>query len=393
MRNARRLPRDAPQKEQRRNRLPVNEGMVLGRGAGRRGENPGRRVAVRARMPQRDFRVRVAMWGRRRPPTYGGACAQTFQNCVKRGPRVLLGHGAGRSRRISAAILCRKVRERRGQPRESVYFGQGPARQNPTFGPALRHYALTSARESPRTAFGGGLAPSAHPARAANRYRYPHGPPRRGPRVRRRGVRPGAGSAPGPERLEAIIRRPEGTRKMRSGAGMSRSRICLDTRVLVGLASGDSKQLGRLKWQILKKLTGGAIGVAVPRVAPGEAVAAVMRKARIKTKAGKVAAVGAMLCDLLDNPERMPEMPSGDPETPGAYGKPGVPEAAGLAVKLCGKGFDLGFADAPDAGPRVGRSIFGAPDRRRRKTSIACGQGTRERDAGERGTRWRVVSG
>ena len=180
---------------------------------------------------------------------------------------------------------------------------------------------------------------------------------------------------------------------MRSGAGMSRSRVCLDTRVLVGLASGDSKLVGRSKWQILKKLTGGAIDLAVPWVAPGGAVAAVMRKARIKTKADKAAAVGEMFCDLLDNPERMPEMPFGDPETPGAYGKPGVPQTAGLTVKLCGKGFDLGFADALDAGPRVGRSIFGAPDRRRRKASIECGQGTRERDAGERGTRERAVSG
>ena len=163
---------------------------------------------------------------------------------------------------------------------------------------------------------------------------------------------------------------------MRSGADMSRSRVCLDTRVLVGLASGNKGEHGHSKWQILKKLTGGAIDVAVPQVVLGEAATA----------------VGEMLCDLLDNHDGMPEMPSGDPETPGAYGKPGVPEAAGLAVKLCGKGFDLEFADAPDAGPRVGRSIFGAPDRRRRKTSIVCGQGTRERDAGEWGTRWRVVS-
>ena len=179
---------------------------------------------------------------------------------------------------------------------------------------------------------------------------------------------------------------------MRPGADISGSRVCLDTRVLVGLVSRDSKRRSRSEWKILKKLTGGAIDLAVPRVAPGGAVAAVMRKARIKTKADKAAAVGEMFCDLLDNPERMPEMPFGDPETPGAYGKPGVPQTAGLTVKLCGNGFDLGFADAPDAGPRVGRSIFGAPDRRRRKTPIACGQGTRERDAGEWGTRERAVS-
>ena len=180
---------------------------------------------------------------------------------------------------------------------------------------------------------------------------------------------------------------------MRPGADMSRSRVCLDTRVLVGLASVDMGERSHSKCQILKKLTGGAIDVVVPQVVLGEAVAAVMRKNRSKSKADKVTIVNEMLHDLLDNLERMPEMPSGDPEGPGAYGKPGVPETAGLTVKLCGKGFDLGFADAPDAGPRVGRSIFGAPDRRRRKTSIACGQGTRERDAGERGTRWRVVSG
>ena len=117
---------------------------------------------------------------------------------------------------------------------------------------------------------------------------------------------------------------------MRSGADMSRSRVCLDTRVLVGLASGNKGEHGHSKWQILKKLTGGAIDVAVPQVVLGEAATA----------------VGEMLCDLLDNHDGMPEMPSGDPETPGAYGKPGVPEAAGLAVKLCGKGFDLEFADA-----------------------------------------------
>lgn len=138
---------------------------------------------------------------------------------------------------------------------------------------------------------------------------------------------------------------------MRSGAGMSRSRICLDTRVLVGLASGDSKQLSRLKWQILKKLTGGAIDVVVPQVVLGEAVAAVVKKGHIEDKAK---AVGAIPNTLLNKLDRVPETPSGDPETPGAYGKPGVPEAAGLAVKLCGKGFDLGFADAPDAGPRIG---------------------------------------
>ena len=133
---------------------------------------------------------------------------------------------------------------------------------------------------------------------------------------------------------------------MLSGADMSRSRVYLDTWVLVGLASGDRGERNHSKWQILKKLTGGAIDVVVPQVVLGEAVAAVMRKNRSKSKADKVAIVNKMLHDLLDNLERMPEMPSGDPEGSGAYGKPGVPKTAELTVELCGKEFDLEFADA-----------------------------------------------
>ena len=130
---------------------------------------------------------------------------------------------------------------------------------------------------------------------------------------------------------------------MRSGADMSRSRVYLDTWVLVGLVSRDSKRRSRSEWKILKKLTGGAIDVVVPQVVLGEAVAAVVKKGHIEDKAK---AVGTILNILLNTPDRVPEMPSGDPEGPGAYGKPGVPETAGLTVKLCGKGFDLGFADA-----------------------------------------------
>ena len=68
---------------------------------------------------------------------------------------------------------------------------------------------------------------------------------------------------------------------MRSGADMSRSRVRLDTRVLVGLASGNRGERDHSKWQILKKHAGGAIDAAAPQVGLGEAVAAVMRKDRI----------------------------------------------------------------------------------------------------------------
>ena len=130
---------------------------------------------------------------------------------------------------------------------------------------------------------------------------------------------------------------------MQSRANMSRSRVYLDTWVLVGLISGNREERNHLEWKILKKLTGGAVDVVVPQVVLGEAVAAIMRKDGVKDK---VDAIGAMLNCLLNNLERIPEMPSGDAEGPGPYEKPGVPKTAKLTVKLCGEGFDLKFADA-----------------------------------------------
>ena len=51
---------------------------------------------------------------------------------------------------------------------------------------------------------------------------------------------------------EAIICHVNGTYKMQSRTNMSRSRVYLDTWVLVGLISGNREERNRLEWKILK---------------------------------------------------------------------------------------------------------------------------------------------
>ena len=70
----RHLPQAVAETKRRRERLLAREGRARGRGAGRRGENPGRRVAVRLHMPRHGFRIKVAArcGGRRRPPHVTG---------------------------------------------------------------------------------------------------------------------------------------------------------------------------------------------------------------------------------------------------------------------------------------------------------------------------------
>lgn len=85
---------------------------------------------------------------------------------------------------------------------------------------------------------------------------------------------------------------------------MSRSRVYLDTWVLVGLVLGKRGVKGDFK-RTLRKLDAGTIDVVVPQVVLGEAVAVVMRE-RPGDSLDLIREMLDEIRDLVDSADRMP---------------------------------------------------------------------------------------
>lgn len=116
---------------------------------------------------------------------------------------------------------------------------------------------------------------------------------------------------------------------MSSDANMSRSRVYLDTWVLVGLVLERRGERGYFKW-IIHRLDAGTIDVVVPQVVLGEAVAVVMREIPAQNNLDLIEEMLGYLRDLVDPKIGMP---------------PTTFEVASLAMDLS-KDLDLEFTDA-----------------------------------------------